>query len=154
MGVRRNVVIAAVVSAIACAGMRGVMGASIDEIKGDTLPKGGMWMETMEIGLIDQGFSRPRAKQSVDRKAITLHGDVFKHGVGSHAPGEVRMKLDGAATRFVSAVGIDDETGGKGSGESDGNRRWEEGGGDGGSEGRRGAGTSGCRFERGEGDGD
>ncbi len=114
MDARRNVAIAAVLAAVACAGMRGVMGASLEEIKGDALPPNGMWMETMEIGLIDQGFSRPRAKQSVDRKPITLHGDVFKHGVGSHAPGELRIKLDGAATRFVSAVGIDDETDGKG----------------------------------------
>ena len=48
------------------------------EIKGCG-PANGGWMETMEIGLIDQGSSRLRAN-SVDRKAITLHGEVFKHG--------------------------------------------------------------------------
>ena len=72
-------------------------------------------METMDIRVIDQGFGRPQAKRSVDRHPLTLHGEVFTHGVGSHVPGEVRIRLNGAATRFVSAVGIDDETQGKGS---------------------------------------
>ncbi|HUO08231.1 MAG TPA: NPCBM/NEW2 domain-containing protein [Phycisphaerae bacterium] len=114
MRVERKIVGLGLVVAVCLAGMRVGVAASLDEIRGDALPKGGMWMETMKIGLIDQGYGQPRANQSVDRHPITLHGEVFKHGVGSHAPGEVRIRLDGAATRFVSAVGIDDETQGNG----------------------------------------
>src|SRR5271170_6554460 len=92
----------------------GTATAPEEQLRGDALPAHAIWMDTLEVGLIDQGFSRPRAKQSVDRKPITLHGDVYRHGVGSHAPGEVRIALNGTVTRFVSAVGIDDETDGKG----------------------------------------
>ena len=39
---------------------------------------------------------------------------TFAHGVGTHADSEMTIDLKGAATRFVSMVGVDDETGGKG----------------------------------------
>ena len=41
----------------------------------------------------------------------------FAHGVGTHAASEFHINLKGAAVRFVSLVGIDDETGGQGTGE-------------------------------------
>jgi alpha-galactosidase len=40
---------------------------------------------------------------------------VYPHGVGTHATSEYVVDLKGAATRFVSDVGVDDETRGKGS---------------------------------------
>ena len=43
------------------------------------------------------------------------HGSA--HGVGTHAASEFHINLKGAAVRFVSLVGIDDETGGQGTGE-------------------------------------
>jgi alpha-galactosidase len=64
---------------------------------------------------IEQGYGSPQAGHSVDRHPLTLHGQVFAHGIGTHAASEMRIDLHGAATRFMAMVGVDDEVGRRGS---------------------------------------
>jgi hypothetical protein len=51
-----------------------------------------------------------------DGKTITIRGTKFTKGLGCHAASEVDVPLNGAYTTFSSAVGIDDETNGQGTG--------------------------------------
>ena len=47
-----------------------------------------------------------------DRSAnnpLKIHGQEFRHGVGTHAVSEMHIDLQGAAEQFVSMVGVDDE---------------------------------------------
>ena len=55
------------------------------------------------------------AGRSVDDHPITLHGEVYRHGIGTHAVSEMLIDLKGAAVRFLAVVGVDDERKGQGS---------------------------------------
>ena len=83
-------------------------------LQGDTLPAHAIWLDSLDLSKIEQGWKKPQACRSVEEHAIKIHGMTFAHGVGTHAESEMNVDLKGAATRFVSMVGVDDETGGKG----------------------------------------
>lgn len=53
--------------------------------------------------------------RSVEGKPLSIGGRAFDHGVGSHAPAVLRIDLGGRCESFAAWVGVDDETGGKGS---------------------------------------
>jgi alpha-galactosidase len=78
-------------------------------------PAGAIWLETLGLDLISQDWGSPRARRSVDDKPLTLHGATYPHGIGTHANSEWTFDLKGRATRFASVVGVDDESGDKGS---------------------------------------
>jgi alpha-galactosidase len=91
--------------------------ADLDQatLAGNKLPPDAIWLESLDLTNIDQGWGTPRARRSVDRRPLTIHGQVFKHGVGTHAVSEVHIALNGGAEQFVSMVGVDDDAGGRGS---------------------------------------
>ena len=79
-----------------------------------------------------QGWGTPQADKSVEGHALTLNGQTFTHGFGTHAPGMLIVNLNGGTRRFTATVGIDDETAGRGSAEfevlGDGHRMlWRSG---------------------------
>jgi alpha-galactosidase len=78
-------------------------------------PAGAMWVETLDLSNLTQDYGEPHAGRSVDNAPLTLSGVVYPHGIGTHAGSEFRIGLKGAATRFVSMVGLDDERKGSGS---------------------------------------
>jgi len=80
-----------------------------------TAPAGAIWLDSLDVSRATQGWGRPHAGRSVDGNPLTIAGAVYPHGFGTHSPGSLRIELHGAATRFVSMVGIDDETAGRGS---------------------------------------
>lgn len=77
------------------------------------------------------GWEHARANLSVDGHPIKIAGVAYEHGVGTHAVSELRIRLNGGATRFTSQVGIDDEITPRGSVEFqvwvDGKRKWSSG---------------------------
>ena len=83
-------------------------------LQGNTLPAHAIWLDSLDVSKVDQDWFSAEAGRSVARHPITIHGAKFAHGIGTHADSEMNVDLYGAATRFVSLVGIDDETGGKG----------------------------------------
>ncbi|NPV82463.1 MAG: alpha-galactosidase [Candidatus Aminicenantes bacterium] len=64
-----------------------------------------------EIGAqhISAGWSEPKANKSVDGNPLTIAGQVFERGLGTHAESNCRIRLDGKALRFQALVGVDDE---------------------------------------------
>ena len=70
---------------------------------------------TLDLGGITQGWGDPHVDRSVDEKAITIAGKTYDHGLGTHAPSRFTIDAKGSAKRFTASVGVDDETGGKGS---------------------------------------
>ncbi len=83
--------------------------------RGDTLPEHAMWLESLDLGTIEQGWGKPQAGRSVDGNPLKLHGTTYAHGLGTHAASEMTIQLKGAATRFSAMVGVDDEVGRSGS---------------------------------------
>jgi alpha-galactosidase len=85
------------------------------DLRGVNPPPNGLWIEALDLSRVEQDWGSPRAGRSVDNRPISLHGDVFRHGVGTHANSEMLIDLKGAAVRFAAVVGVDDEKKGLGS---------------------------------------
>ncbi len=79
------------------------------------LPADAVWLETLDLSKMTQGFGAPRAALSVDSHPLMLSGTLHTHGVGTHAESAFNIDLKGAAKTFKATVGVDDETAGKGS---------------------------------------
>ncbi len=85
--------------------------AELDQaaLSGDKAPQGAIWLESLDLSKIEQGWGQPQAGRSVDNNPLKIHGQHFRHGVGTHAVSEMHIDLHGAAEQFVSMVGVDDE---------------------------------------------
>ena len=77
-----------------------------------TLAASTVWLSSLDLSHATQGFGKPQADKSVDGHTLTLNGQTFAHGFGTHSPGLLAIDLGGTATRFTATVGIDDEVGG------------------------------------------
>lgn len=77
-----------------------------------------IWLSSLDLSQATQGYGKPQVDKSVDGHALTLNGQTFAHGFGTHSPGLLAIDIGGTTTRFSATVGIDDEVGGgKGSAE-------------------------------------
>ena len=85
--------------------------AELDQatLSGDQAPQGSIWLESLDLSKIEQGWGDPHVGRSVEDHPLKIHGQAFKHGVGTHAASEMHINLHGAAEQFVSMVGLDDE---------------------------------------------
>lgn len=74
-----------------------------------------VWLDTLDLKTMHQGWGTPQTNRSVTGKPLSLGGKVFERGVGTHANGDYRITLAGGTERFVATVGLDDDTAGRGS---------------------------------------
>lgn len=87
----------------------------LDEAKIVNLPESGadgadiIPLSSLEIAKALNGWGTIKADKSIDGNSITLNDTVYTSGVGAHATGQIIVKLNGAVTRFVTRLGIDDE---------------------------------------------
>ena len=68
----------------------------------------------LDLSRMTSGYGRPRPDRSIEGKPLTLGGRTFAEGIGTHAASRLNLRLD-RATAFDATVGVDDETGGRGS---------------------------------------
>lgn len=94
-------------------------------------PPNAMWLESVDLKNMSTGYGQVRSGKSVDNKPLTLKGQVFPRGIGTHAQSRLIVDLKGNATRFITLAGIDDETEGKGAAtftvSVDGRKVWDSG---------------------------
>jgi alpha-galactosidase len=64
----------------------------------------------LDVTLARQDWGKPAKDKSVDGRALTIAGKTFATGLGTHASGELIIRLDGKADSFAASVGLDDET--------------------------------------------
>lgn len=88
---------------------------SLADLRKADPPDNAIWLETLDLNRMSQEWGSAQAAKSLEGNTIIVAGDGFKHGVGTHAFSEMDIDLHGSATAFVSAVGLDDETNGRGS---------------------------------------
>src|SRR5579862_623858 len=74
-----------------------------------------VWLASLDLSAVDQGWGKPMVDKSVGGHPIALAGRKFEHGLGTHSPGAFVIDLDGGSRRFSAWVGIDDETAHRGS---------------------------------------
>ena len=81
---------------------------SIKAQKPDTL-----WLQQIDLSKVSQEWGFTRANLSVENHPLSIGGEIFKKGVGTHAASLIMMNLKGTAKRFQGFVGLDDEVKGK-----------------------------------------
>lgn len=68
-----------------------------------------VWLDDLDLTAMTQGYGMPMKNKSIDGRKLTIGGQTFERGVGTHSVSEVAIQLDGGATRFIAQVGLDDE---------------------------------------------
>ncbi len=56
-----------------------------------------VWLDQLDLSVVTQGHGKPGINTSVDGKPITIAGEVFKRGFGTHAESSLLIKLNGKA---------------------------------------------------------
>jgi alpha-galactosidase len=72
-------------------------------------------VETLDLSKMSAGWQKPLLNQSVGGAPLKVAGQTFARGIGTHADSQLALNVFGSATHFSALVGVDDETGGKGS---------------------------------------
>ena len=72
-------------------------------------------LENLDLKSFTQEWGDPQKNRSVEQKPLTIGGQRFQNGVGTHASSECTVRLNKQGVRFRAMVGVDDETDGKGS---------------------------------------
>ena len=72
-------------------------------------------LSDLDVGKTQQAWGSPRKDQSVDGNPLRIAGHTFEHGLGTHADSALHIALHGGSSRLTAWVGVDDESGGRGS---------------------------------------
>ena len=73
------------------------------------LPAQTVWLDDLNLGAATQGWGEPHKNQSVDGHPLTIGGQTFERGFGTHAESILSINLNGGAQKFSASVGVDDE---------------------------------------------
>ena len=65
-------------------------------------------LEELNLASIQQGVGQAKKNVSIEGAPISIGGKTFEHGIGTHARSEMRILLDGKATRLTGQCGLDD----------------------------------------------
>lgn len=80
----------------------------VDKLFGQTV-----WLDQLDLSTATQGFGTAQKNKSVDGNTLTIAGETFKRGFGTHAVSSLFINLDGKVNSFSAKVGIDDEVKGQ-----------------------------------------
>ena len=72
-----------------------------------------VWLDQLDLSTATQGYGVPMKNKSLDGKTLTIAGQTFERGFGSHSESSLTILLEGKATLFTAQVGIDDEVKGQ-----------------------------------------
>lgn len=78
-------------------------------LMGHAPPAGSAWLEQIDLSRTEIGFGRPTVAATVAGNPLSIGGQPYKHGIGSHADSEIILNLKGQALRFMADVGVDDD---------------------------------------------
>lgn len=65
-------------------------------------------LSSLDLGRAQQSSGKPGVDRSFDGKPMTIAGQAFSHGFGTHASSELHIALKEGSTRFIAQVGVDD----------------------------------------------
>ncbi|HKW29550.1 MAG TPA: NPCBM/NEW2 domain-containing protein [Verrucomicrobiae bacterium] len=72
------------------------------------------WISSLDLRAVEQDFAVARKDASVDGRPLSIGGQKFEHGVGTHANSSMCIALNGQGDHFTAEVGVDDEVGRQG----------------------------------------
>jgi alpha-galactosidase len=68
-----------------------------------------VWLDKLDVGAATQGWGDPHKNKSVDGHPLTIGGQLYERGFGTHAESTLIVNLDDGAQSFSASVGVDDE---------------------------------------------
>jgi alpha-galactosidase len=68
-----------------------------------------VWLDQLDLSAATQGYGVPRKNRTVDGRMLTVAGQQFDRGFGTHAESSLIVLLEGKASTFIAKTGIDDE---------------------------------------------
>lgn len=74
-----------------------------------------VWLDSLDLATMHQGWGTPQVNRSIREQPLSIGGQKFARGVGTHAVSAYRLSLNGGTDRFIASVGVDDAAGGPGS---------------------------------------
>lgn len=69
-------------------------------------------LEDLDLAFMRQGWGRPQTNRSMRLQPMSIAGQRFAQGVGTHAHSSLWLDLAGSSGRFQAQVGVDDAAGG------------------------------------------
>ena len=88
-------------------------------------------LTALDLSKMTQGWGQPQIDRSIREKPLSIGGQKFEHGVGTHAHSVLWIDLAGGSDRFLASVGVDDAAGGAASIvfkiSGDGKKLWDSG---------------------------
>ena len=81
------------------------------DVSTNTPPAQDVWISSLDVTRIDQGYGDGHANRSVDNRRLTIAGQTFPNGVGTHANSTIALEVDGNALALSGSAGVDDESG-------------------------------------------
>ncbi len=89
---------------------------NIQDLAGKDAPTGAVWLDTQDLSAVGSGWGVVGAGKAVGGGSpLSINGRKFVHGIGTHAESVAGVDLKKTASRFLAAVGLDDETSNGGS---------------------------------------
>lgn len=80
------------------------------DVSTNNLPTKEIWISSLEVPRIEQGWGEGRANRSVDNRRLTVAERVFQRAAGTHANCILRLELDGNAVELPGWAGADPKT--------------------------------------------
>jgi alpha-galactosidase len=71
-----------------------------------------VWLDQLDLSKTTQGWGEPGKDKSVGGNELSIGGEKFARGLGTHAESTLYIALHGDAQRFFAEVGVDDEVNG------------------------------------------
>jgi alpha-galactosidase len=90
-----------------------------------------LWLDELDVSRTDCGWQTAQRNKSIDGNPLTIGGQVYERGIGTHCEARMDIKLAGRGLRFEASVGVDDEVLSRGKGNvqfdviADGNTLWQ-----------------------------
>ncbi|MDA3927653.1 MAG: NPCBM/NEW2 domain-containing protein, partial [Prolixibacteraceae bacterium] len=64
-----------------------------------------VWVDELDLSTITQGYGIPTKNKSLDGNTMTIAGETFDRGFGTHAESLLTILLKGNAKEFKATVG-------------------------------------------------
>ena len=72
-----------------------------------------VWLSSLDLGKMTAGWGKPVKDKSVQDKPMSIAGQKFQRGVGTHAASRMHIDLGRGSQSFKATVGVDDEINGQ-----------------------------------------
>ena len=67
-------------------------------------------LSELKMDSFEQAWGQPQKNTTVEHRKITIDKEIFRYGIGSHAPSFMKFALPRSFSKFYATIGLDDES--------------------------------------------